>query len=718
MMAGRTSAATERGLRLRVAEGVAKDLGRAVARIDPEDMEVLGVRTGDLIEVEGARLTAARVVPTQPAARGASKIQIDGIIRDNAGVGLGDEVHLRPVRGRQAEKLVLAPLGRSATRPRGEDESQLRSALQGLPLVQGDRVRVAVWGTRHRELSVMETAPDGVVLAGSQTRISVRGSKAVPRKKGAVTYEDVGAVRDELAKIREIVELPLRHPELFDQLGIDAPKGVLLHGPPGCGKTLIARAIASESNAAFFKVSGPEVVHRYYGESEAHLRSVFDKAAQSSPAIVFIDEIDAIAAKRGDVRGDQQVERRLVAQLLALMDGLEPRRQVVVIAATNMPDLLDPALRRPGRFDREIEIGVPDRHGRLEILQIHTAGMPLADDVDLDQLAAITHGFVGADLESLCREAAMAALRDVSDRISLEAEVIPLDVLSGLEVSVQHFQQALRDVGPSAIREVFAEVPSVRWDDVGGLAEVKRALREAVEWPIKHAEVFESVGMAPPKGILLVGPPGTGKTLLAKAVATETEANFISVKASTLVSKWAGESEKAIAELFRKARQAAPCLLFVDEIDTLAPARTGGESHYADRVVGQFLTELDGINALQGVTVIAATNRQDVMDPALKRAGRFDLILELPYPDSGGRQEILSIHTRNRPLAQNVSLEALVSQTDGMTGADIEHLCNRAAMSAVRDFLERPDGSEPTEHARITAVHFEAALREAAGQVR
>ncbi|MEK7873400.1 MAG: CDC48 family AAA ATPase, partial [Chloroflexota bacterium] len=530
------------------------------------------------------------------------------------------------------------------------------------------------------------------------------------------TYEDIGGLRREVQKIREMIELPLKYPELFERLGIEPPKGVLLHGPPGSGKTLIVRAVANETDASFFHVSGPEVIHKFYGESEAHLRAIFDKARENAPAIVFIDEIDAIAAKREDVRGDQQVERRVVAQLLALMDGLKSRGKVIVIGATNIPQVLDPALRRPGRFDREINIGVPDRNGRLEILQIHTRGMPLGPDVSLEKLAEVTHGFVGADLEALCREAAMTTLRNIMPRIQLDANYIPYELLSEMKITLDDFREALKDVEPSAIREVFTEIPDVQWDDVGGLEEVKRVLMETIEWPFKYPYLFSRAKTSPPKGILLTGPPGTGKTLLAKAAASQSGVNFISVKGPALLSKWVGESERGIREVFRKAKQVSPCIVFFDEIDALAPVRgAGADSHATERVVSQFLTELDGIEELKGVTVLAATNRPDIVDPALLRAGRFDIQIELPIPDEKARQKIFAIHTRGKPLADDIDIATLAKSAEGMVGADIEAVCRRASMLAIREFV---NGHAPTSAAsdasefKVVARHFEQAIQE------
>jgi len=583
-----------------------------------------------------------------------------------------------------------------------------------LTMTLGDKVRVTLLGSRYQEFLVADASPKGAVVVGPLTTIKVRGEVTADKGKTGITYEDIGGLQKEIQRIREMIELPLKYPEVFERLGIDAPKGVLLHGPPGCGKTLIARAVANETYAYFLHLSGPEVIHKFYGESEAHLRAIFEKAEENAPAIVFLDEIDAIASKREEVRGDQQVERRVVAQLLALMDGLKSRGQVIVIGATNIPNVLDPALRRPGRFDREISISIPDKNGRLGILQIHSRGMPLASDVDLKRLAEITHGFVGADLEALCREAAMVTLRKIMPKIEFEADYIPYELLSELEVTMNDFLEALKEVEPSAIREIFTEIPDVKWADVGGLEEAKRVLMETIEWPLKYPELFEQANTRPAKGILLTGPPGTGKTLLAKAVASQSEVNFISVKGPALLSKWVGESERGIREVFRKAKQASPCIIFFDEIDAIAPVRgSSADSHVTERVISQFLTELDGIEELKGIVVLAASNRPDIIDPALLRPGRFDIQLELPVPDEKTRLEIFRIHTKDKPLANDVKLESLAKTTEGLVGSGIEGICRSASMLAIREFVNelgsRPEASEISAF-KIAAKHFEQAL--------
>jgi transitional endoplasmic reticulum ATPase len=668
-------------LKLKVTEALGKDLGRAFARMGPEDLERLQVAIGDIVEVTGKRKTLSRAMPAYKDLRGRSRIQLDGITRENAGAGLDEQVLIRKVTCSTALQVVLAPVNIT---PSERDMNYIGSLMDGLPVLEGDRIRATLFGNRSADFKVESTTPKGPVLIHPTTRLAI-ARKALQEGTGsAISYEDIGGLKPQLQRIREMIELPLRFPEVFKRLGIDAPKGVLLHGPPGCGKTLIARAIAQESEAQFFSVSGPEIVHKFYGESEAHLRKIFEEASRKGPSIVFLDEIDAIAPQREKVVGD--VEKRVVAQLLALMDGLTKRENVIVIAATNIPNALDPALRRPGRFDREIAVPIPDRNGRLEILEIHSRGMPLAEEVDMSHLAGITHGFVGADLEALCREAAMICLRRLMPDIDFALSSIPYEQLTKLEVHMDDFLAALREVEPSAIREVFVEVPDVRWEDIGGMGRTRERLTEAVEWPLQYPDLFRQAGVRPPKGILIYGPPGCGKTLLAKAVATESGINFISVKGPALLSKYVGESEKGVREVFRKARLAAPCIIFFDEIDALVPTRGGGDSdsHVAERVLSQFLTELDGIEELKGVMVLGATNRPDLLDPAVLRPGRFDDIVEIPLPDEGDRREIFAVHLRNKPLGTGISTAGLAAETAGLTGADIASICNQAALSAVR----------------------------------
>ena len=698
---------------LRVAEAYYRDVGRGIARIDPEAMVKLGLQSGDVIEIIGKSTVPAIVWPGYPEDRGKGTIRIDGSLRNNAGVGIDDRVRIRKAEAKPAEKVTLAPT--EPVRLMG-GEAYLLRLLEGRPITRGQKIRVELFG-HTLTFVVTATKPAGVVIVSRDTRIELkeRPVEGVERAVPSVTYEDIGGLKRELRLVREMIELPLKHPELFQRLGIDPPKGVLLYGPPGTGKTLIAKAVANEVNAHFISISGPEIMSKYYGESEQRLREIFEEAKENAPSIIFIDEIDSIAPKREEVTGE--VERRVVAQLLALMDGLEARGNVIVIAATNRPDAVDPALRRPGRFDREIEIGVPDRDGRKEILEIHTRGMPLAEDVNLDELAELTVGFVGADLEALCKEAAMHALRSRMEKgdIDIEAEEIPEEVLENLKVTREDFLEALKNIEPSAMREVLVEVPNVRWEDVGGLEHAKQELMEAVEWPLKYPEVFSAVNIKPPKGILLYGPPGTGKTLLAKAVANESNANFISVKGPELLSKWVGESEKHVREMFRKARQVAPCVLFFDEIDSLAPRRGGGvDSHVTERVVSQLLTELDGMEELKDVVVIAATNRPDMVDPALLRPGRIERHIYISPPDKEARKEIFKIHLRGKPLVDDVSIDELAERTEGYTGADIEAVCREAGMLAIREAIKpgmsKEEAKEVAKSLKITKEHFEKAL--------
>ncbi len=667
-------------IKLRVTEALSKDMGRAFVRMGPEDLEKLNVAIGDIVAVEGKRKTVCKAMPAYKDLRGQSRIQLDGLVRENAGVGIDEFVGVQKIACRPATRIVLAP---TTITPAGRDLEYIGSLLDGLPVLEGDRIRATLFGSRSADFKVGVTTPKGPVLINPTTQLVITkgGQEETSR---AISYEDIGGLKRQLHRIREMIELPLRYPEVFKQLGIDAPKGVLLHGPPGCGKTLIARSIAHETDANFFSVSGPEIIHKFYGESEAHLRKIFDEASQKGPSIVFLDEIDAIAPKREKVVGD--VEKRVVAQLLALMDGLTKRQNVIVIAATNLPNALDPALRRPGRFDREITIPIPDRNGRLEILEIHSRGMPLAEDVDMVHLSEITHGFVGADLEALCREAAMICLRRIMPDIDFALTRIPYEQLAKLEVHMDDFIAAMRDVEPSAIREVFAEVPDVHWEDVGGLETIKKQLVEAVEWPLKFPHLFEAAGVRATKGILLSGSPGCGKTLLAKAIATESQVNFISVKGPALLSQYVGESEMAVREVFRKARQAAPCIIFFDEIDALIPVRSAGgsDSHVAERVLSQFLAEMDGIEELKGVLILGATNRIDMLDSAALRPGRFDEMVEILPPDENDRKDIFAIHFRNKPLAKGIRIADLAAKTDGYSGADIAGVCRKAAMTALR----------------------------------
>jgi len=688
-------------LQLRVAEAKQRDVGRGIARIDREAMSKLGVEPGDAIEIIGKKSTVAIVWPAYIEDEGLGIIRMDGTLRRNAGVSLGDTIVVRKVQLQPATRVMLAPTENIGIAITPDFEEYVKARLLGRPLKRGDTIEVPVLNTALRFI-VVSTSPSQIVQIVSDTEIKIKGEPvserelAIPR----VTYEDIGDLEEAKQKIREMIELPLKHPELFRHLGIEPPKGVLLHGPPGTGKTLLAKAVANESGAHFIAINGPEIMSKFYGESEQRLRDVFKEAEENAPSIIFIDEIDAIAPKREEVTGE--VERRVVAQLLALMDGLKSRGQVVVIAATNRPNDVDPALRRPGRFDREIAIPVPDKRARKEILQVHTRNMPLAKDVNLEELAEITHGFTGADLAALCREAAMHALRRFLPRIDIEKGVIPSEILKQLNVTREDFLEALKDIQPSALREVYVEVPEVHWDDIGGLEDVKQKLKEAVEWPLKHPEHFKEMGIDPPKGILLYGPPGCGKTLLAKAVATESEANFIAVKGPEILSKWVGESEKAIREIFAKARQSAPCIVFFDELDSIVPRRgLRFDSGVTDRIVNQLLTEMDGIARLEGVVVVGATNRPDIIDPALLRPGRFDRIIYVPPPDLRARVEILKVHTRRMPLAEDVNLEEIARKTEGYTGADLAALCREAAITALREV------GKPT---KVEMKHFMKAL--------
>ncbi|MFI0434707.1 MAG: CDC48 family AAA ATPase [Parachlamydiaceae bacterium] len=665
---------------LKVAEALSKDVGRSLARIDLEDQKRLGIAIGDIIEISGKGKTCCRVMPAHKESRGLSCIQLDGLSRDNADIAIGEPVMIKKVICPSAESVSLAPINSEQL---DRDLKYIGTLLDGLPVLENNRIRATLFGNRFIEFLVEKTVPDGPVMIHPNTKLMITGKRN--EKEGyIVSYEDIGGVKPQLQRIREMIELPIRFPEVFEQLGIDAPKGVLMYGPPGCGKTLIARAIAQECDANFFSINGPEIIHKFYGESEAHLRKIFEEAAKSSPSIIFIDEIDAIAPKREKVVGD--VEKRVVAQLLAMMDGLNRRNNVIVIAATNIPNALDPALRRPGRFDREIVIPIPDSKGRLEILEIHSRGMPLSKDVNLRHVASITHGFVGADLEALCRESAMVCLRRLLPNIDFSLHRIPYEQLVKLEVCMDDVLLALREVEPSAIREVFVELPDVHWQDVGGLDSIKEKLQAAVDWPLNHADLFKKAAIRPPKGILMAGPPGCGKTLLAKAVANESQVNFISVKGPSLMSKYIGESESAIRDVFHKARQAAPCIIFFDEIDGITPIRSssGSDSHVSDRVLSQFLTEMDGIEDLIGVVVLAATNRLDCIDPALLRPGRFDEIVEIHLPNSQDRKAIFEVHFKDKPLSEEINLQLLVDQSEGFSGADIASVYMKAAFFAIR----------------------------------
>lgn len=711
-------------VRLQVANARPEDAGRGVARVSQKVLADLGLQEGQPLEIIGKRHTTAIAIAPYAEDEGLNIVRLDGLQRVNAGVGSGDLVEIKRADVRPATRVVLAPAQKNL-RLQGSGEA-LRRTFYRRPLAAGDVISTSVhspraadprvpeelrgllnipaYGLQEIRLVVVSTQPRGIVQITAETEVELRPQFEEPKeaRRADVTYDDIGGLGNTVDQVREMVELPLRHPELFQRLGIDPPKGVLLYGPPGTGKTLLARAVANETEAQFFHIAGPEIMGSHYGESEQRLRQVFQDAQQNSPAIIFIDEIDSIAPKREEVTGE--VERRIVAQLLTLMDGLEPRQNIVVIGATNRREAIDEALRRPGRFDREIIIGVPDEPGRREVLAIHTRGMPLSEDVDLNEIARTTYGFVGADLSALAREAAMDSLRRILPNINLK-DGIPTEVLENLQVTRADFINALKRVQPSALREIMIQVPNVTWDDIGGVDEARTRLREGVELPLRSPESFRRIGIRPAKGFLLFGPPGTGKTLLAKAVAREAQANFVATKSSDLLSKWYGESEQQVSRLFARARQVAPTVIFIDEIDSLAPVRGGGlgEPAVTERVVNTILAEMDGLEELQGVVVMAATNRPNLVDPALLRPGRFDELIYVSVPDAPGRRHILGIHTKTMPLAKDVDLDDLASRTGRFTGADLEDLTRRAGLLALRESLEAQI---------VTRAHFDQALRE------
>lgn len=666
---------------LKIDEAAQRHVGKGIAVIDPKIVRENNWQTGQIVELLANKKTHVKIWPGPAEDYGSGVIRIDGLTRYNIGAGIGEKVSLKIVDAAPAKQIVLSPIEKLTVEGLQEYMSSL---YEGHVFTTGDTVIVNTHLGGKTQLIVTSTTPSKPVIVTSETQFELGTmTKAVDNSIPRITYDDLGGLKKEVQKIREMIELPMRHPELFEKLGIEAPKGVLLYGPPGTGKTLLAKAVAGETNSHFTAISGPEIMGKYYGESEERLREIFKQAEENTPSIIFIDEIDSIAPKRDEVTGE--VEKRIVSQLLTLMDGMKSRGKVVVIAATNRPDSIDPALRRPGRFDREIEIGIPDEDGRFEVLQIHTRGMPVDEKVNLKQIAKVTHGFVGADLESLAKEAAMRSLRRILPDIDLNQEKISSEILQKIKITDEDFREALKEVRPSALREVLVQVPNVSWDDVGGLDSLKEELREAIEWPLKHKEAFEYVDVTMPKGILLHGHPGTGKTLIAKAVAKMTESNFISVKGPELLSKWVGESEKGVREIFRKARQAAPCIIFFDEIDSLVPRRSGADSsHVSENVVSQILTEIDGLEELHNVLIIGATNRLDIVDEALLRPGRFDRIIEVPKPDAKGRKHIFEIHTKKKPLASDVDLAKLVDITDGFSGAEIAAVCNRAAIVALK----------------------------------
>ncbi len=707
-------------IKLKVMEAVQDDVNKGIVKIDSTFMKQVDVNPGDIVEIVGERKTAAIVDRAYPGDIGLNIVRMDGNVRKNARTSIGELVTIRKAEVKPAAKVTIAPVNKGVMIKASSE--LFKQGLLGKALVKGDIVSLgrsrrrihpphendvndiftmmeshfAGYGFGALKFVVVETNPKkDIVVVTPETEVEFNPKAVESTEEESISlevnYEDIGGLGDEIKKVREMIELPLKHPEIFQKLGIEPPKGVLLHGPPGTGKTLMAKAVASETNSHFILINGPEVISKFYGESEANLRKKFEEAEQNAPSIIFFDEIDAIATKREETKGD--VEKRVVAQLLGLMDGLKSRGKVIVIAATNIPNMLDPALRRPGRFDREIEIRVPDRRGRLDILKIHTRNMPLAKNITLEELARVTHGFVGADLNSLAKEAAMIVLRRILPDLKVEGieegQPIPKEILEKLMVTQEDFLEALKVVRPSAMREVLVETPDVSWEDVGGLEEVKGKLQEAVEWPLKKPEVFKRLGIRPPRGILLYGPPGTGKTLLAKAIAKESEANFILVNGPSLLSKWVGESEKAVREIFRKARQTAPTILFFDEIDALVPKRSSGsgDNHSTERVVNQMLTEMDGLESLNDVVIVAATNRPDMLDPALLRQGRFDRIILTPIPDAKGRKKIFEIYTEKMPKAKDVDIKELAEKTEGYVGADIEGVCREAAMIALREDL-------------------------------
>lgn len=676
---------------LKVAETFSKFVGRGIALIDPRIIEEYDLRTGDVLELTNDHTSKKSYVllwSSNPNDYGKGLIRIDGYTRENISAGIDDQVKVQKVNVENAEEIKMSPI---------EDinivglEGYLSEKLDGRVVSKDDVILFNIMGKRIGFIIVSTKPQNSALLINSDTKFKIGSKSSISvqdKKIDRITYEDIGGIKNEVQKVREMIELPLRHPELFDKIGIEAPKGVLLHGPPGTGKTLLAKAVANETNANFYSIGGPEIMSKFYGESEGKLREIFLEAQEKAPSIIFIDEIDSIAPKRDEVSGD--VEKRIVSQLLTLMDGLKTREKVVVIAATNRPNAIDPALRRPGRFDREIEIGIPDEEGRYDIIQIHTRGMPLEQDIDLKSYAKVTHGFVGADLEMVAKEAAMRSLRRIIPEINLKESKIPIGILNKIKITNQDFDDALKEVHPSAMREVLVQKPNIEWKDIGGLYNVKEELKEAIEWPLKHADLFSKAAIKPPKGILLYGPPGTGKTLLAKAVASTSESNFISIKGPELLSKWVGESEKGIREIFRKARQASPCVIFFDEIDAIAPRRSGsdaGNSHVTERLVSQMLTEIDGLEDLKGVVIIGATNRPDIIDEALLRPGRFDRLLEIPIPDNNTRKQILQIHLKQKPLASDVDIDKLVVLTDSFTGAEIESLVNASAIAAVKEHV-------------------------------
>jgi len=686
------------GLKLKVAESYKMDVGKEIVRIDTQSMEKLKLKSGDVVKIIGKDIVPAIIMRLRGSDEGLGIIRMDGITRMNANVHLGDEVTIEKVKENYAKRVEIAPTENIMLS--GNVEEFFREKLMDKPVVEGMKIMVDIVGRRLYYI-INSVKPKGISIITDMTDISITENVIKEKKKiPKITYEDIGGLKDAIYKIREMVELPLKHPELFERLGINPPKGVLLYGPPGCGKTLLAKAVANETDSNFYLINGPEIMSKYYGESEKHLRDIFEKAEKDAPSIIFIDEIDSIAPKRESVGGD--VERRVVSQLLTLMDGLKGRGQVIVIAATNRPNDIDPALRRPGRFDREISIGVPNKSGRKEILQIHTRGMPLGNDVNLDEIAEVTRGFTGADIEVLCKEAALKSMRRILPDIENVEGKIPSDILKKLIIVRDDFVAAMAEVEPSAMREVIIETPKTKWEDIGGLEEAKQELIEAVEWPLKHEKSFRRIGIEPPKGVLLYGPPGCGKTLLARAAANESGANFIAVKGPEIFSKWVGESEKAIRKIFKKAKQVAPCIIFFDEIDSIAPKRgIYGGSHVTETVVNQILAEMDGIEKLEKVIVLGATNRPDIIDPALLRPGRFDRFIYIKMPDKEQRKKIFNIHTKKMPLDKDVKIDELAEKTEGYSGADIASICREAGMIALREDINAK---------KVKMKHFKKAM--------
>ncbi|WP_315073117.1 CDC48 family AAA ATPase [uncultured Clostridium sp.] len=695
---------------LKVTEALIKDVGKAIVRIDPKDIIKIGAAIGDIVKLTGKNIAVARVLPIHQQYKGQGLVQMDGILRKNAGVGVDENIDIELVSSKNANIIELSSISKKQNTLNNEDLKHIKTAMEGIPAFKGNTLRVKLLGYSYQDYTVISTDPEGAVTINESTILKIK-KEGLVKKENGVSYEDIGGLETQIEKIREMIELPLKYPEVFDRLGIEAPRGVLLYGSPGTGKTLIARAVANETNVFFIHVNGPEIVNKYYGESEAKLREIFENASNNAPSIIFLDEIDAISPKRENSNGD--VEKRIVAQLLALMDGLKDRGQVIVIGATNLPNSIDPALRRPGRFDREIEVGIPDKNSRLKILNVHTRDMPLSENVELEKLAELTHGFVGADLQALCREAAMTALRKFFPQIDFSTSNIPYDKISTLKVTMDDFYKSLQDIEPSAIREVFVDIPSVDFNDIGGLQSIKDEIIKSIVWPTQYEELYKEFGCKAPKGIIFHGLPGTGKTLMAKAIASLNNANFISVKGPELLSKWVGESEKGLREIFKKAKQAAPCVIFFDEIDSIVPARGRvSDGSATERMLCQMLTEIDGVEDLNGVLILGATNRLDIIDPALLRPGRFGMTLEFKEPALEERIEIFKIHLKGKPIADDVDLFELAESTDGFTGADIMEVCQKAALEALSEYIYHAENDDSIkEPAVIKYIHFKNIIR-------